>query len=73
MTCYLNIRYLNTVTANPVDSKTKEINRNGFKKEKKKKESGLTPNNTFSSFIMIYIQLVKEGTAVLNDMRTSHL
>lgn len=37
MTCYLNIRYLNTVTANPVDSKTKEINRNGFKKEKKKK------------------------------------
>lgn len=39
MTCYLNIRYLNTVTANPVDSKTKEINRNGFKKEKKKKRN----------------------------------
>lgn len=69
MTCYLNIRYLSAVIANPLDSKTKEINWNGLNK----KESGLTPNNTFSSLIMIYFQLVKVGTAALNNMRTSHL
>lgn len=55
MTCYLNVRYLNVVVANPVVNKTK-----GKKKKKKKKEwilkkqSGLIPNHTFSSFKMIY-------------------
>lgn len=74
MTYYLNIRYSSAVIANPLDSKTKEINWNGLKKKKNnKKESGLTPNNTFSSLIMIYFQLVKVGTAALNNMRTSHL
>lgn len=49
MTCYLNVRYLNVVVANPVVNKTK-----GKKKRILKKQSGLIPNYTFSSFKLIY-------------------
>lgn len=49
MTCYLNVRYLNVVVANPVVNKTK-----GKKKWILKKQSGLIPNYTFSSFKLIY-------------------
>lgn len=37
MTYYLNIRYSSAVIANPLDSKTKEINWNGLKKKKQQK------------------------------------
>lgn len=48
MICYLKVRYLNVAVAKNVVNKPKEEREMDLKKQ-----SGLKPNNTFSSFIMI--------------------